>query len=187
MLAYPSHNSDDFFHDLQESPVFRCVDHDPGRKSFVLGDHGKPGGRCQRCKFSDSELSNPGSAESWGPGVDHLLIRPDHKVLFQSFQVHTCTVISDLHFLRGDLDIDFGGVCIIDVVDQFPEQLDAFGVQVLADCHDMSFVDHNLKFSFFLYFHTLDLDTTHNKSLSTRFLKFFPTFSLAFLALNQYA
>jgi hypothetical protein len=88
--------------------------YDPGRKSLVLGNHGKPGGRCQRCKLSDSELADPGGAR-----MNHLLIRSDHKVLFQSFQVHTCPVISDFHFVRGDIDIDFGGICIVSVVNGF--------------------------------------------------------------------
>jgi len=64
--------------------------------------------------------------------MNGFFVRTDDKILFQSFEIHALAIVSDHDFIRCDLDIDFCGICIIGIVDQLPQELDAFCVQALS-------------------------------------------------------
>jgi hypothetical protein len=85
--------------------------------------------------------------------LNHFLVGTDDEILFEAPGVHPRTVVPDLDSLRPDFDPDFGCVGIIGVIDEFREELGAFGIQALSDRDDVPLVDRDFEFFLFLDFH----------------------------------
>lgn len=88
-----------------------------------------------------------------GSGVDNFFIGTDNKILFQSIQIHPHAIILNGDLFRSDFDMNICCICIIGIVDELSQELDAFRVEAFSYGDNVSFIDSDFKISFFFDIH----------------------------------
>ncbi len=77
--------------------------------------------------------------------MEDFVLRADDEIFLEAGLVHSRSVVADFDAVWLDRDPDLRGVGVVSVVDQLAQQLDALGVEALADGHDVALVDDDLE------------------------------------------
>ncbi len=123
-------------------PLLFIKGHRGGEISLLSLDGERPG-RGQTGELSDSELADPVPAHFPGAGMEFLFRGPDVEVLPKAFEIHSGAIVGHLDPVLRQHDPHLGGIGIVGVVHELPDQLDALGIQLLADRDEMALVNRD--------------------------------------------
>src|SRR3989338_3295076 len=95
--------------------------------------------KMRRCR-EGGKFSYPVPFKNRRLSMNLFLRRTYIKILLQSFHIHTAAIILNNYLVFTDIHPYFGSICIIGIVDKFPDEFYALPIKPLAYGNQVAFI-----------------------------------------------